>query len=181
LKGGSVARRYAKALLAIGVEKGTYEQQGQEVERFATLLREHADLAEVLSNPTYAQEKRRAVLQQMIDRLRPSPMVRNLLLLLLDRNRIRLVPDLSREYRQMVDDHVGRIRANVTSAQPLAAEEAKRITGAIEQRTGKKVILTQNTDNELIAGIVTQIGSVIYDGSIRTQLAEMRESLLAGR
>jgi len=80
----------------------------------------------------------------------------------------------------MLDVYVGRVRASVTSADRLEAEQVARLKKALEGKTGKHVVLEQQTDPELIAGMVTQIGSVVYDGSIRTRLQQMRHTLLAG-
>ena len=89
------------------------------------------------------------------------------------------MPTIAREYNAMVDEHVGRIRAEVTSARPLSPDEVQRLTGALAEQTQKKVILTQKTDSELLGGMVTRVGSIIYDGTIRTQLEQMRQALLA--
>ena len=87
---------------------------------------------------------------------------------------------IAREYRLMADEHAGRVRADVTSAQTLDSENVSRLKGALEQKTGKQIILEQKTDSNLIAGMVTKIGSIIYDGSIRTRLEQMRQALLEG-
>jgi len=169
---GSIARRYAKALLAIGVETKHHERFGQELAQFATLM-ENQDLQDTLANPSHPLSKRKAVLEELITRVKPSKTVWNFLLLLADRNRLGHLDGIAREYQKMVDEHVGRVRADVTSA-------VTRLKKALEEMTGKQVILQQSTDPELIAGMVTQIGSIVYDGSIRTRLQQMRQSLLAG-
>jgi len=120
------------------------------------------------------------VLEELITVLKPSKTVWSFLLLLIDRNRLSFLPGISREFLRMVDEHTGRVRANVTSAQPLDAGDVARLKRTIEQKTGKQVILQQQTDPELIAGMVTQIGSIVYDGSIRTRLQQMRQTLLRG-
>ena len=180
MNAGSISRRYARALMSLGVEMRAYEQFGKELDQLAELF-ENADLSDVLSNPTYPLTKRRAILEELLARLRPSETVRNFTLLLLDRNRTDIVADIKRQYQLMADEHAGRIRADVTSAEALSSTDAAKIEKAIEEQTGKKVVLNRQTDKNLIAGTVTQIGSVIYDGSIRTRIAEMRRALLEGR
>ena len=176
---GSIARRYAKALLAIGVDSAAYERFGQELATFAELL-DHKELRETLENPSYPQSRRKAIVEELVTRLKPCKTVWSFLLLLTDRNRLAFLPAISREYQRLADEHSGRVRASVTSADPLDGATVARLKQAIEARTGKQAILQQRTDPTLIAGIVTQIGSVIYDGSMRTRLEQMKQTLLAG-
>jgi len=176
---GSIARRYAKALLAIGIETKNHERFGQELAQFAALM-DNKDLRETLQNPSYLHSRRKAILEELITRIKPSKTVWNFLLLLADRNRLPHLQGMSREYQRMLDVYVGRVRASVTSADRLEAEQVARLKKALEGKTGKHVVLEQQTDPELIAGMVTQIGSVVYDGSIRTRLQQMRHTLLAG-
>lgn len=176
---GSIARRYAKALLAIGIETKNHELFGQELAQFAALM-DIKDLRETLDNPSYPHSKRKAVLEEIITRVKPSKTVWNFLLLLADRNRLSHLQGMSREYQRMMDIHVNRVRASVTSTDRLDAADVTRLKQALEQKTGKQVVLEQKTDPDLIAGMVTQIGSMVYDGSIRTRLQQMRHTLLAG-
>jgi F-type H+-transporting ATPase subunit delta len=176
---GSIARRYAKALLGIGIDTKHHERFGQELIQFAQLL-ENKDLKDTLANPSHPLSRRKAILEDLITRVKPSKTVWSFLLLLADRNRLPHLASIAREYQNMVDAHVGRVRANVTSAEQLDAAGVTRLKKALEQKTGKQVILQQTTDPELIAGMVTQIGSIVYDGSIRTRLEQMRQTLLAG-
>ncbi len=174
---GSIARRYAKALLAIGIETRLFEKFGKELDQFAELL-QHPQLRDLLDNPSYPLSKRKAVLEDLVGRLRPSPKLRNFLLLLMDRGRISSLPIIAREYQGLADKHAGRIRARVVSPQPLDLATSTRLKKALAQRTGQQIILDQVTDPTLIGGMITQMGSIVYDGSIRTSLQQMRDALL---
>lgn len=176
---GSIARRYAKALLAIGVESKTLEKLGTELQELGALM-EHKELRETLENPSYPLSKRKAIIKQLIARLSPSKTMQSFVLLLTDRNRLGALPGIVREFEKLVDDHLGRVRASVTSTLQLSLTDVTRLKQALEQKTGKQVLLQQSTDPELIAGMVTQIGSIVYDGSIRTRLEQMRQALLEG-
>jgi len=176
---GSIARRYAKALLAIGIDTKNHERFGQELGQFAALM-EHKDLRDTLQNPSQPLSKRKAILEELITRMKPSKTVWSFMLLLADRNRVEHIQGIHREYQRMLDLHVGRVRASVTSASRLDSAEVTRLKKALEEKTSKQVILEQREDPELIAGMVTQIGSIVYDGSIRTRLQQMRHTLLAG-
>ena len=180
MNSGSIARRYARALLKIGVDSGRLDQFSAELDRFSEAMRVQPLLMPVLGNPTYGYQRRRAVLEDLTSRLNVAGVVRSLLLLLLDRSRLVVFPEIARAYAEFVDEHQGQVRAQVTSVAELDAETKRRLTDALEQSTGKRVMLSTRSDASLIAGIVTQIGSIVYDGSVQTRLAAMREHLATG-
>jgi F-type H+-transporting ATPase subunit delta len=176
--GGSVSRRYARALFELGVARGTFEQLGQELADLTALWGTSTDLRRALENPVFARSEKRAVLEQLLPKVTPSPDVRKFVLLLLDRRRISILPSIARAYREMADAHAGRVRAQVISAQPLSPAETDRVRRSLEQRTGKKVILDLSVDPSLIGGLVARVGDLVLDGSVRTQLATLRQRLL---
>jgi F-type H+-transporting ATPase subunit delta len=176
---GSLARRYARALLDIGIAKGIFEQLGKDMDELAALYSGSRDLTEALTNPVFPMARRRAVLEAVLERTQASPITRNFALLLLDRERMPYMPAIARELRVMVDERAGRVRATVTSAQPLSAAHVASIQAALEKASGKKVLLDKREDPELLGGVVARVGDVVYDGSVRTQLERMRERFLA--
>jgi F-type H+-transporting ATPase subunit delta len=176
---GSVARRYAKALLAIGIQQQNFDALGKELDRTADVLAKSPDLAVALENPVFPFEKRRLVLEEVARRLALSKIVRNFVMLLLDKGRIGMLPDIARAHRALVDEHAGRVRATVTSVRPLDPALEQRLKTSLEKQSGKVVILEKREDPTLIGGLVTQLGDIVYDGSVRSQLAALREELLA--
>ena len=176
---GSIARRYAKALLLIGIDGRNYDALAAEIESLARTVAGSTELSDVLSNPVFPQSQRRAVLEDVAGRLGLSPVMLNFVRLLVDRSRIAAIGGIAREYRTLVDAQAGRVRAVVTSARPLSVEQEVRIKAALEKQTGKHVIVDMRHDPALLGGVVAQIGDIVYDGSVRSQLAGMREQLLA--
>ena len=181
MNGGSLSRRYAKALLDIGIDNDSYEQICEQLNQFAALLSAHEELQSTLANPSYPTSKRKAIVEALLDRLNPLPPVRNFLMLAIDRNRVSIIESVAQEYQRLVDTHAGRVRAQITTATELTKMSVGRIREALEARTGKHVLLSTTLAPELIAGTVTQIGSVLYDGSLRTRLEQMKQSLLDGK
>ncbi|HTP52334.1 MAG TPA: ATP synthase F1 subunit delta [Anaeromyxobacteraceae bacterium] len=186
---GSIARRYAKALFSLADEKGQIEQwsKGLEVLRHLLALPE---LRDALSNPAMERERRRALakgLSVAVELASPKLLaaavlgleedVRNLLLLLADRNRLAYLPAIVDDYRALADQRLGRVRAKVTSAVPLAADETRRISDKLAQATKAQVIVETAVDPALLGGVVAQVGSVVYDGSVRSQLEELRRAM----
>ena len=178
MAGGSVARRYARALFGIGVDGGTFEALGREIGDLAALWTSSAELRQALENPVFRPSEKRAVLEQILPRVAPTAEVRRLALLLLERRRILLLPAIARAYRDLADAHTGQVRAKVTSAEPLGPAALERVRRSLEERTGKKVIVEAAVDATLIGGVVAQVGDLVLDGSVRTQLADLRQKLV---
>ena len=174
---GSIARRYAKALLQIGIDDGNYERLGREVRALARAIRSSLELAQALSNPAFPRAERENVLRAVLQRLGASQMVVNFARLLLERERTAALPDISRELDVMIDARAGRVTAQVTSAAPLDAAQRDRLTRALEQMSGKKVDVQIAQDPALLGGVIAKLGDTVYDGSLRTQLENMRRSL----
>ena len=175
----SLARRYARAVLDIGVETDTFEQLGKELDELAAMYSGSRDLTEALTNPVFSHTRRRAVLLAILDEAKVTTIVRNVVLLLFDRDRLPYLPGIARELRAMVDERGGRARATVTSARALTADQVKKVKASLERLSGKQILLDKKTDAGLIGGIVAKVGDTVYDGSIRSQLEQMRERFLA--
>jgi F-type H+-transporting ATPase subunit delta len=175
---GSISRRYARALLEVGIDKGSTEQLLEQVKEYADLYEKSSELRNVLSNPGVKLDERRALVRTIGAKAGWSPLIVNFAQLLLDNDRARFLPGIAREMSAMYDEHVGNVRATVTSARELSGPKVDDIRKAIADLTGKNVILQTAVDPELIGGVVTRVGSVVYDGSVRNQLNNLRESIL---
>jgi len=180
VKNLSIARRYAKALLLIGKEDGKADTYKEELGSFASLISKEKSLEKAITNPLYDTAARKKVLQSVIKKLKLSGTMKTFLLLLFDKGRIGFLQSISELYRKLADELKGVVRATLTSAAVLSEESAEKIRAALSKMTGKEVSLTVEHDPSLIGGIVTRIGDLVLDGSIKTQLLNMRESLKRG-
>ena len=176
---GSLARRYAKALLEIGIQQQTYDALGKELDRAADTLRSSPELRNALENPVFSLEKRKLIMDELSRRLALSKTVRNFIMLLLDKGRIAALPDIARVHRTLIDEHAGRMRATITSARPLDPMLETRLKTALEKSSGKVVLFEKREDPAILGGLVTQLGDTVYDGSVRTQLQQLRDELLS--
>ena len=175
------AARYAKALFDVAITEFTPEQAEKELTAFSDLVRAHADLRLALGNPAVPAARKRAVVAQLLDRQSPSNPVRKLLLLLAERDRFDLLPDLVAVYHERVMEHLKVVQAEVTTAAPLPADQAAQFQQRLGRMIGRTVTLTTKVDPALIGGMVTRIGSTVYDGSVATQLAALRQRLTDSR
>ena len=173
----SIARRYAKALMDLGVADGNYERLGRELAALGRVLKSSPELVATMTNPAFARSDREKILRAILQRLGASQMVVNFTRLLLDRERMPVLPDISRELDAMIDARAGRVAAEVRSAVPLDAGQRERLTQALEQLSGKKVEMKIDTDPSLLGGVVAKLGDTVYDGSLKTQLERMKQTL----
>ena len=174
---GSIPRRYARALMAIGVATSSHEMLGRELGDLADAMRGSPEMGLALSHPTFRRSDREQVLEAVLKRIAATKVTRNFVLLLLDHDRLAIIPDISREMNAMIDEKMGRVNAVVTSATALSAMQVRQLKLALESLSGKTVQMEQKEDPELLGGIVAKVGDVVYDGSLRSQLDRMREGL----
>jgi F-type H+-transporting ATPase subunit delta len=175
---GSIGRRYAKALFDIGEEKGNLLGLQSEVQRMADVWAESEDLRATIHSPLIDSGKKRAVWNDIVSRLGVSQTGKNFLSLLFDKGRFSSLPGIARELGVLADRKENRLRAEVMSAVPLADDVVVRLKAALQRRTGKVVVITKREDPGLIGGVVTRVGDLMYDGSLKTQLALMKEAML---
>ena len=171
------AARYAKALFDVASTESTPEQAEKELTAFADVVRAHPDLQRAVTNPAVPAQAKRAIVQQVLDRLQPASPVRKLLMLLADRDRLELLPDLVTVFHERVMEHQKIVSAEVTTAVPLPPERVTQLEQRLSAATGRTVTLTTNVDPALIGGMVTRIGSTVYDGSVATQIEALRQRL----
>jgi F-type H+-transporting ATPase subunit delta len=175
-----IARRYAKALLLIGKEDGQAETYREELSSFAALVGSERALEQAISNPLYNASDRRKVLDAILGRLSLSKVMSSFLMLLFDKGRIGFLDKIDEFYRKLADELKGVARASLVSAAALSSDTVEKIRAALSRKTGQDVILEVEQDPALIGGLVTRIGDLVLDGSIKTQLLNMRETLKRG-
>src|SRR4051812_11656462 len=166
----TIARRYATALADVVQQRGEAREVQQELITWGTTLRSNSNLREVFANPTIALEQKRKVLNKLLEIARPRPTTGNFLKVLLQNQRITELDEINRKFSQVLDDRAGVVAARVTTARPVPATTQQVLETRLHRLTGKKVRIEFDTDPELIGGLVTRIGSTIYDGSVRSQL-----------
>ena len=180
MKNLAIARRYAKALMLIAIEDGQAEQYREELQGLAGVLNENPNLEQAITNPLYGADGRRKVLEAVIEKGSLSKVMTSFLLLLFDKGRIGFLSDINDFFQKLADELKGIARASVFSATELSSDAVEKIRASLADRTGKEIILDIEQDESLIGGVVTKIGDLVLDGSIKTQLLNMRESLKRG-
>lgn len=180
MKDIAISRRYAKALLLLGKEDGKAESYREELSGVAALLAAEKELAGAITNPVYAIAGRKSLLGVVVEKLKLSPVISSFVLLLFDKGRFGYLGSIDETYQKLVDELNGIAHAHVVSAVDLTEDAVEKIKNSLSKLTGKDVILNLEKDPGLIGGIVTKIGDLVLDGSVRTQLQTMKESFKRG-
>ena len=176
----TVSRRYARALMMLGQDDGKFKEYGDELKVFSQLLEREPELKDALLNPVHSMEERKKLLLRIADLLKLSPIVSNFLKLLFDKLRLAALPGISEVYQHLADEIENLKRARVKSAVPLDDGMQKRLQKALEEMTKSKVVMEFEEDPAIIGGVVATVGDLVLDGSVRTQLTALRESLIKG-
>jgi len=173
----TVARRYASALADVVLERGEAREVQEELAAWEKMFQASPVLPEVFRNPTIALDKKRAVLNKLIDRARPRPTTTNLLKVLLQNQRLTDLGEINQKFAEILDLRAGMVAATVTTARIVAENAQHDLHAKLLSVTGKKVRINFMTDPELIGGLVTRIGSTVYDGSVRNHLQQIKAKM----
>jgi len=177
LSSQTVARRYASALADVIIERGEEVQVQEELAAWEGMTLGNGPLLEAFSNPTVAYEQKESVLNELIARTKVRPTTANFLRILLKNQRLTELPQVNAKLAQILDERSGVVSAQVISARPVSDRIRASLAEKLGQMTGKRIRLSFDTDETLLGGIVTRIGSTIYDGSVRNQLRRLGEEL----
>ncbi len=176
----ALSRRYAKALVEIGVEQQAVESFGDELAQVKDILSQEVLLRQLLDSPTLALEKKQAMLADLSNVLELTEGMDNFLGLLLSKGRLCYLEQIESNYRSLADELSGVMSAKITSASELDDEQKQAIATLLEKQTGKQVVVSVEVDAELIGGLQAEIGGRLFDGSVKTQLKRIEESLTEG-
>jgi F-type H+-transporting ATPase subunit delta len=176
----TIARRYATALADVVIERGEAREVLDELTAWENMIDENPLLREVFANPTISYEQKRKVLSELIARTKVRPTTQNFLQLLLKNQRLTELSEINRRLAQVLDERAGVVAAQVVTARPIAIDVREMIQQKLKVMTGKDVRLSFETDDKIIGGLITRIGSTVYDGSVKTQLELLATQLERG-
>jgi F-type H+-transporting ATPase subunit delta len=181
LSSQAVARRYAVALADVVLSRGEAQEVREELAAWDALMHSNAQLLEVFRHPAITYEQKQGVLGELIRRTRPRPTTANFLKVLLQNGRLAELGEVSTQFAQELDRRSGVVTAQVTTARPLPTDAQEALRARLGQLTGSRVRLQFEVDDELIGGVVTRIGSTLYDGSVRGRLQQIKQRMVGER
>lgn len=172
-----LAKRYAKALFAVGQEEGKSEAYRETLNVLGAFLEKYPEAMDALTNLLYPLELKEKVMAQLIGELQADQFMANFLNLVVQKKRADILPEIATEFQALVDAHQNVSRGTLITATEIAGDLQEKVQKTLENITGKKVILTAEIDPAIIGGIVAKVGDLVMDGSIKTQLAGLNESI----
>ena len=176
----TVARRYATALADVVVKSGEIQTVQSELRQWEMLVSSNAEIQNVFSSPAIAHLSKENVLNQLIARANPSKTSANFLRVLVRNGRLMDLAQINEKFASVLEERSGVVSASITSAREMPADEREGLKRNLEKLTGRRVNINFSIDENIIGGVVTRIGSTVYDGSVRTQLENLREQLVNG-
>ena len=171
------ARRYARALLDVALEKQAAETVRDELSEAVALLASHRELRSILAHPAVGAERKKKIISSLWSERSKSDLVPRLIALLAERDRIELLADIQALYLELWNAHRGVVAAEATTAQPLAANEKTRLAEALGRAMGKEVELTTHVSPELLGGVLVTMAGRTYDGTVLGRLRTLRHHL----
>lgn len=173
-----VSRRYARALLELGIAEGNLETLVGDVSKIGEVYQASHDLRVSVENPNVPLAAKKAILTEICDRLAVCKTAKHTILLLGDRRRIALLPEMATMLREMNDAQKGLLRAEVTTAVALSDAFYQKLLQTLEKLSNKRVVLDKKHDPALIGGVVLRIGDLVLDSSLKTRLDGLKQALL---
>ena len=172
-----LAKRYAKALFAVSREEGTSDAYRETLNVLGDFLGTYPESMDALTNLLYPMELREKVMAQLVKALQADQYMTNFLNLVVQKRRADILPEIGAQFQALVDADQNVSRGRVIAASEISGALQAKVQTALENITGKKVILTAEIDPSIIGGIVAKVGDLVMDGSIKTQLAGLNESI----
>jgi F-type H+-transporting ATPase subunit delta len=172
-----MARRYAAALADVVTGRDEAREVQGELSAWESMMQGNPDLLEVFRNPTIPYEQKRNVLGALIERTRVRATTTNFLQVLLRNQRLADLHEINKRFASELDERSGVVVAQVTTARPVPASVQESLGDSLSQLTGRRVRLQFSVDDDLIGGVTTRIGSTVYDGSVRTQLQQIKQRM----
>jgi F-type H+-transporting ATPase subunit delta len=176
----ALAKRYAKALVQLGSEGGLIDRFRDELTVVDGIFSSNGELRAAFADPALTQDQKKSIMKELIGKTACSELVGNFLLLLVDKNRVAFLGQIVQTYGKLADEFSGVIRPVITTAFALDDSQVGAIQVALEKKTGKKVVPHMVVDASLLGGVVTQIGDIAYDNSVKTQLKRIKDILQKG-
>ncbi len=177
----ALARRYAKALVENLMEhKEDFEEALDQLKKVLDVLKANPKLYRYLSQPVVPRKDRLEMGRLLVEDLGLSPRIKNFILILVEKERVPLLETVIEEFRKLADEALGQVRGRVRTARPLSSEDIEALSKSFQELVGKKVVLEVEEDPSIIGGVVTLLGGVVFDGSIRGNLEQIREKLIEG-
>ncbi|MFW5836497.1 MAG: ATP synthase F1 subunit delta [Desulfovibrionaceae bacterium] len=180
MTGNIVARRYARAIFAVGEKAGELDAYGKELGELAEALHEAPQALTFFKSPAFSPAEKKAVLGKLLEQTTIGQTVKNFCFLLADKGRLGFLPEIASDFQAMLDGKQGVMRGQLVTAVPLDDTKEADFVKQLESQTGKKLVLSFAEDKDILGGVVLKIGDKVLDASLRAQLELLRDNIKRG-
>lgn len=177
-----IAKRYARALFAIGQEKGDEElkKYGQELAELSQALYSVPQLIRIFRNPVIKVQDKKVILEKLLEKSEAGPTVSNFCQFLADKDRLGNFPAIQEYYQTLLDQNEGIMRGKLVTAIELTKARQDKTTKELEEKFQQKLVLDYETDQKILGGVVLKVGDKVYDASLRAQLEKLKANIKRG-
>ncbi len=176
----TVARRYATALADVVTKSGETETVKSELKTWEELMKASSELQSAFGNPAIAHLSKEKVLESLLEKTKPTKTTANFLRVLLRNSRLTELGAINEKFASVLEERSGVVSAEITSARQLSEAEKAELKASLAKLTGKQINLNFEIDEKIIGGVVTRVGSTVYDSSVKTQLENLKTQLING-
>lgn len=180
MTGDIVARRYARALFAVGEKSDELDDYGKELGELAEALHDAPEALLFFKSPAFSPAEKKAVAEKLLEKLSIGATVKNFCFLLADKERLGALPEIVADFQAMLDDKQGVMRGQLVTATPMKQKKQADLVKRLESQTGKKLVLSFAEDKDILGGVVLKIGDKVLDASLRAQLELLRDNIKRG-
>ncbi len=174
----TVARRYAAALADVVINTNEIDSVKSELKTWEQMINANGDLQNAFRNPAISHLNKEKVLENLIEKTQSTKTTANFLRVLLRNSRLTEIGEINERFSSVLEERSGAVSAQITSARSLSENEKAEMQANLTKLTGKTVSLKFETDETLIGGVVARLGSTVYDGSVKTQLEELKQQMI---
>lgn len=175
---GSLARRYARALIGLAGPEQAIDAFGEDLAKLADAYRKSPNLPDLLSDRLIPLVNRRQVASELVDKMEMTPLIKNFFFVLVEKERAWLLPDVVREYGVLQDQLQGVVRVVVTSATAPDPGIYQALGKLLQKNLDKKIAIREEQDPAMIGGLSVRLGNCVYDGSVRRELEKIKEAMM---
>jgi F-type H+-transporting ATPase subunit delta len=175
----SASLQYANALADVALAQGAADAALKQLNDVAAAFASSSELRNVMASPAVPREAKHGVIEKIAARAGAGKIIRNFLFVIADHHRTHILPEIVAAFEGVIRQRQGVAEAEISSAVELSAAQKKKFAQTLERITGKKIEAKYSLDPTLLGGAVVRVGDTIYDGSVRSNLNEMRARLAA--
>ncbi len=177
MKNSILANRYAKALFSVAQEENAFDEYAKSLSEVAAAMSSQPEVKDGVTNPMYPVDVRCKVMAYIAETIGASQVIKNFLDLVLIKKRAAFIPDIAEAFQVLIDTQRNICQGTVVTAMPLSPELSDKLQTTLEKITGKKVVLSTKVDPSIVGGLIAKVGDLVLDGSIRSQLQGLKESI----